>query len=175
MTFRVFFCTGVCGLLPPGGRFGTNAAGLPCPGDFFGTGAAWSSLTFPVLFLRCFFGTDLSGAVCLLLHCSWESLWSRHRLGSLIFPHYPRESLWNRLQLEQSGLFRTILQAFLWNGCWPRESVLPHTADDGVFLGLMKLAACVLCQSRWGCSQKPGSLPMAMPDRLRAGFPQDIP
>ncbi len=29
MTFRVFFCTGVCGLLPPGGRFGTNAASLP--------------------------------------------------------------------------------------------------------------------------------------------------
>lgn len=55
MTFRVFFCTGVCGLLPPGGRFGTNAAGLPCPGDFFGTGTAWSSLTFPALFLRCFF------------------------------------------------------------------------------------------------------------------------
>ena len=38
MTFRVFFCAGVCGLLPPGGRFGTNSAGLPCPGDFFGTG-----------------------------------------------------------------------------------------------------------------------------------------
>lgn len=55
MTFRVFFCAGGCGLLPPGGRFGTNAAGLPCPGDFFGTGAAWSSLTFPTLFLRCFF------------------------------------------------------------------------------------------------------------------------
>ena len=50
MTFRVFFCAGVCGLLPPGGRFGTNAAGLPCPGDFFGAG--------------------LSGAVRLLLHCS---------------------------------------------------------------------------------------------------------
>ena len=44
MTFRVFFCAGGCGLLPPGGRFGTNAAGLPCPGDFFGTGTAWSSL-----------------------------------------------------------------------------------------------------------------------------------
>ena len=85
MTFRVFFCTGVCGLLPPGGRFGTNAAGLPCPGDFFGTGAAWSSLTFPALFLRCFFGTDTAWAVRLLLHCSRESLWSRHRLGSLIF------------------------------------------------------------------------------------------
>lgn len=85
MTFRVFFCAGGCGLLPPGGRFGTNAAGLPCPGDFFGTGTAWSSLTFPALFLRCFFGTGLSGAVCLLLHCSRESLWSRHRLGSLIF------------------------------------------------------------------------------------------
>ena len=55
MTFRVFFCAGVCGLLPPGGRFGTNAAGLPCPGDFFGTGTAWSSLTFPALFLRYFF------------------------------------------------------------------------------------------------------------------------
>ena len=55
MTFRVFFCAGGCGLLPPGGRFGTNAAGLPCPGDFFGTGTAWSSLTFPALFLRCFF------------------------------------------------------------------------------------------------------------------------
>ena len=65
MTFRVFFCTGVCGLLPPGGRFGTNAAALSCPGDFFGTDTAW--------------------AVCLLLHCSRESLWSRHRLGSLIF------------------------------------------------------------------------------------------
>ena len=99
MTFRVFFCTGVCGLLPPDGSFGTNAAGLSCPGGFFGTGTAWSSLTFPVLFLRCFFGTDLSGAVCLLLHCSRESLWSRH-------------------QLEQSGLFRTILQAFLWSGRW---------------------------------------------------------
>ena len=49
MTFRVFFCAGVCGLLPPGGRFGTNAAGLPCPGDFFGTGTAWSSLTFSTL------------------------------------------------------------------------------------------------------------------------------
>ena len=85
MTFRVFFCAGICGLLPSGGRFGTNAAGLPCPGDFFGTGTAWSSLTFPALFLRCFFGTDLSGAVCLLLHCSRESLWSRHCLGSLIF------------------------------------------------------------------------------------------
>ena len=114
MTFRVFFCTGVCGLLPPDGRFGTNAAGLSCPGDFFGTGTAWSSLTFPALFLRCFFGTDLSGAVRLLLHCS-------------------RESLWNRHQLEQSDLFHTILQAFLWNGHWLRESVLPHTADDGVF------------------------------------------
>ena len=55
MTFRVFFCAGVCGLLPPGGRFGTNAAGLSCPGDFFGTGTAWNSLTFPALFLRCFF------------------------------------------------------------------------------------------------------------------------
>ena len=114
MTFRVFFCVDVCGLLPPGGRFGTNAVGLPCPGDFFGTGTAWSSLTFPALFLRCFFGTDLSGAVRLLLHYSRESLWSRHRLN-------------------QSGLFRTILQAFLWSGRWPRESVLPHTADDGVF------------------------------------------
>ncbi len=31
MTFRVFFCAGVCGLLPPDGRFGTNAASLPCP------------------------------------------------------------------------------------------------------------------------------------------------
>lgn len=89
MTFRVFFCAGVCGLLPPGGRFGTNAASLPCPGDFFGTGTAWSSLTFPTLFLRCFFGTDLSGAGCLLLHCSRESLWSRHRLGSLIFSTLP--------------------------------------------------------------------------------------
>lgn len=38
MTFRVFFCACVCGLLPPDGRFGTNAAGLSCPGDFFGTG-----------------------------------------------------------------------------------------------------------------------------------------
>ena len=55
MTFRVFFCAGVCGLLTSGGRFGTNAAGLPCPGDFFGTGTAWNSLTFPALFLRCFF------------------------------------------------------------------------------------------------------------------------
>lgn len=99
MTFRVFFCACVCGLLPPGGRFGTNAAALSCPGGFFGTGTAWSSLTFPALFLRCFFGTGLSGAVCLLLHCS-------------------RESLWNRHQLEQSGLFRTILQAFLWSGRW---------------------------------------------------------
>lgn len=45
MTFRVFFCAGVCGLLPPDGRFGTNAAGLSCPGGFFGTGAgtAWSA------------------------------------------------------------------------------------------------------------------------------------
>lgn len=85
MTFRVFFCAGGCGLLPPGGRFGTNAASLPCPGDFFGTGTAWSSLTFPALFLRYFFGTGLSGAVCLLLHCSRESLYSRHCLGSLIF------------------------------------------------------------------------------------------
>lgn len=118
MTFRVFFCAGVCGLLLPVGRFGTNAAGLPCPGDFFGTGTAWSSLTFPALFLRYFFGTDLSGVICLLLHCSRESLWNRHRLGSLIFPHYPRESLWNRHQLEQSSLFRTILQAFLWSGRW---------------------------------------------------------
>ena len=50
MTFRVFFCAGVCGLLPPVGRFGTNAAGLPYPGDFFGTG--------------------LSEAVRLFLHCS---------------------------------------------------------------------------------------------------------
>lgn len=33
MTFRVFFCAGICGLLPSGGRFGTNAAGLSCPGD----------------------------------------------------------------------------------------------------------------------------------------------
>lgn len=79
MTFRVFFCTGGCGLLPPDGRFGTNSAGLPCPGDFFGTG--------------------LSGVICLPLHCSRESLWSRH-------------------QLEQSDLFHTILQAFLWSGHW---------------------------------------------------------
>lgn len=79
MTFRVFFCAGACGLLPSGGSFGPNAAGLPCPGDFFGAG--------------------LSGAVCLLLHYSWESLWSRYRLN-------------------QSGLFRTILQAFLWSGRW---------------------------------------------------------
>lgn len=93
MTFRVFFCAGGCGLLPPGGRFGTNAAGLPCPGDFFGTGAAW--------------------AVRLLLHCSWESLYSRHCLGSLIFSTLPPG-----ISLEQSGLFRTILQAFLWSGHW---------------------------------------------------------
>lgn len=113
MTFRVFFCAGGCGLLPPGGRFGTNAAGLPCPGDFFGTGTAWNSLTFPALFLRCFFGTDLSGAVRLLLHCSWESLYSRHCLGSLIF-----STLSPGISLEQSGLFRAILQAFLWSGRW---------------------------------------------------------
>lgn len=43
MTFRVFFCTGVCGLLPPDGSFGTNAASLPCPGGFFGTGTAWAA------------------------------------------------------------------------------------------------------------------------------------
>lgn len=49
MTFRVFFCAGVCGLLPPDGRFGTNAAALPCPGDFFGTGTAWRSLNFSIL------------------------------------------------------------------------------------------------------------------------------
>ena len=79
MTFRVFFCAGVCGLLPSGGRFGTNAAGLSCPGDFFGAGTAWSSLTFPALFLRCFF---------------------------------------EQICLGQSGLFRTVLQAFLWNGHW---------------------------------------------------------
>lgn len=46
MTFRVFFCAGVCGLLPPGGRFGTNAAGLSCPGDFFGTGLSGQSELF---------------------------------------------------------------------------------------------------------------------------------
>ena len=46
MTFRVFFCTGVCGLLPPDGSFGTNAAGLPCPGDFFGTGLSGQSELF---------------------------------------------------------------------------------------------------------------------------------
>ena len=97
MTFRVFFCAGVCALLLPVGRFGTNAAGLSCPDDFFGAGAAWSSLTFPALFLRCFFGTDLSGAVCLLLHCSWESLCSRHCLGSLIF-----STLSTGISLEQT-------------------------------------------------------------------------
>ena len=70
-------------------------------------------------------------------------------------PHYPRE--------------------FLGNGHWLRESVLPHTADGVVFPGLMKLPSYALWQSRWGGSQKLGSLPMAMPDRLRAGFPQDIP
>lgn len=139
MTFRVFFCADVCGLLPSGGRFGTNAAGLSCPGDFFGTGTAWNSLIFSTLFLRCFFGTDLSGAVCLLLHCSRESLWSRHCLGSLIFPHYPRE--------------------FLWNGHWLRESVLPHTADGGVFPGLMKLPSYALWQSRWVRQSKAGLAP----------------
>ena len=77
MTFRVFFCAGACGLLPSGGSFGPNAAGLPCPGDFFGAG--------------------LSGAVCLLLHCSWESLCSRHCLGSLIF-----STLSTGISLEQT-------------------------------------------------------------------------
>ncbi len=38
MTFRVFFCAGVCGLLPQTDASEANAAGLPCPGDFFGTG-----------------------------------------------------------------------------------------------------------------------------------------
>ena len=46
MTFRVFFCACVCGLLPPGGRFGTNAAGLSCPGGFFGTGLSGQSELF---------------------------------------------------------------------------------------------------------------------------------
>lgn len=155
MTFRVFFCTGVCGLLPPDGRFGTNAAGLPCPGDFFGTGAAWSSLTFPTLFLRCFFGTDLSGAVRLLLHCSRESLWSRHRLGSLIF-----STLSPRISLEWA------LAEGVCSPPYCRRRRIP---------GLMKLPSYALWQSQWGCSQKPGSIPMAMPDRLRACFPQDIP
>ena len=155
MTFRVFFCACVCGLLPPDGRFGTNAAGLSCPGDFFGTGATWSSLTFPALFLRCFFEQTCLGQSASSCTAPWESLYSRHCLGSLIFSTLPPG-----ISLERALA----------------EGVCsPHTADDGVFLGLMKLAACVLCQSRWGCSQKPGSLPMAMPDRLRAGFPQDIP
>lgn len=43
MTFQVFFCAGVFGLLPPDGSFGTNAAGLSCPGGFFGTGTAWAA------------------------------------------------------------------------------------------------------------------------------------
>lgn len=113
MTFRVFFCAGVCGLRPPGGRFGTNAAGLPCPGDFFGTGTAWSSLTFPALFLRCFFEQTCLGQSASSCTAPWESLYSRHCLGSLIF-----STLSPGISLEQSGLFRTILQAFLWSGHW---------------------------------------------------------
>ena len=156
MTFRVFFCAGVCGLLPPDGSFGTNAASLPCPGDFFGTGTAWSSLTFPALFLRCFFGTDLSGAVRLLLHCSRESLWSRHRLGSLIF-----STLSPRISLEWA------LAEGVCSPPYCRQRRIP---------GLIKLAACVLWQFRWGAAVKSRALSaVAMPDRLQAGLPQDIP
>lgn len=99
MTFRVFFCAGVCGLLPSGGSFGTNAAGLPCPGDFFGTGTAWSSLPPPALLP----GIPLE-----------QVLPEQPDLFHTIPGNFPL----NRHQLEQSGLFHTILQAFLWNGRW---------------------------------------------------------
>ena len=99
MTFRVFFCAGVCGLLPQ-----ADASGLMPP-------------------------------VCPVPAISSEQVC----LGSLNF-----STLSPGISLE----------------CALAEGACsPHTADGGVFPGLIKLAACVLWQFRWGRQSKAGLAP----------------
>lgn len=54
MTFRVFFCAGVCGLLPQADASGLMPPLCPVPA-ISSEQVCLGSLTFPALFLRCFF------------------------------------------------------------------------------------------------------------------------
>ena len=93
MTFRVFFCACVCGLLPPDGRFGTNAAGLSVPA-ISSEQVCLGSLIFSTLSPRISLEWALAEGVCSPPYCR------RRRIPGLM--KLPSCALWQFRWGQQS-------------------------------------------------------------------------